>query len=151
MHAVLQSAIAGCVATLPMTVWMLGAQQLLPEREQYPLPPENITANAAEKVGLDVVADDEHARQAVSTFNHFAYGAVVGAAYTPLRNLPGPPVLKGVAFGLCVWLFSYLKLLPALHLLSSAKHHPMRRNWLMIIAHFIWGGTLAVMTERARR
>ncbi|EYB68444.1 hypothetical protein DEIPH_ctg023orf0033 [Deinococcus phoenicis] len=147
----LKSAAAGCAATLPMSVWMLAAQHfLLPGRERYPLPPEQITEHAAEAVGLDTVAENEPALKAATVFNHFAYGAAAGALYAPLRSLPGAPVVKGMGLGLFVWTGSYLGLLPATGLLSSAKHHPARRNALMIVAHLIWGGWTGVLAERKR-
>lgn len=146
-----RSAVAGCAATLPMTVWMLVAQHfLLPRKERYPLPPELITENAAQTVGLEAVTDNEAALHATSLVNHFAYGAVAGSLYAPLSPLPGPSLVKGIGLGVVVWAGSYLGLLPALGLLSSAKHHPARRNLLMIAAHLIWGGVTALLAERGR-
>ena len=151
MSPFLRSAIAGCAATLPMTIWMLLAQHfLLPGRERYPLPPEQITENAAQTVGLEVVAQNDAALHATSVVNHFLYGAAAGSLYAPLQSLPGPAVAKGIGLGVFVWSGSYLGLLPVLGLLSSAKHHPARRNLLMIVAHFIWGGVTAVLAERGR-
>ncbi len=151
MNPFLRSALAGCAATLPMSVWMLAAQHwLLPRRERYPLPPEQITEHAAEATGLDAVAGNEPVLKAATVVNHFAYGAAAGSLYTPLRTLPGSPVLKGVLLGLLVWSGSYLGLLPALGLLSPATEHPARRNVLMIVAHLIWGGVTGVLAERRR-
>ncbi|MBB5295557.1 DUF1440 domain-containing protein [Deinococcus metallilatus] len=149
MNPFLKSALAGCAATLPMSVWMLAAQHfLLPRRERYPLPPEQITEHAAEAAGLDAVAENEPVLKAATVLNHFAYGAATGALYAPLRELPGSPVLKGMGLGLGVWTGSYLGLLPATGLLSSATEHPARRNALMIAAHLIWGGCTGVLAER---
>ncbi|WP_019586359.1 hypothetical protein [Deinococcus apachensis] len=152
MNSFLRSALAGCAATLPMSVWMLAAQHwLLPRRERYPLPPEQITEHAAEAVGLDAVAEKEPVLKVATVINHFAYGAAAGSLYAPLRTLPGSPVLKGCGLGLLVWTGSYLGLLPALGLLSPATEHPARRNALMIAAHLIWGGVTGVLAEGQRR
>ncbi|MBB6099940.1 putative membrane protein [Deinobacterium chartae] len=148
MHTVLAAALAGLAATAPMTVWMLGAQRLLPARERYPLPPERITEHAAEAVGLEAVAHRPPVRRAASLINHFAYGALAGALYAPLSRLPGPALLRGLGYGTVVWSASYLGLLPTLGLLSPATRHPPRRNALMIVAHFVWGSALALLTER---
>lgn len=151
MNPFLKSALAGFIATLPMSVWMLGAQHwLLPRRERYPLPPELITEHAAQAVGLETVAENDTALKAATVVNHFAYGTAVGALYAPLRDLPGPPLLKGIGLGIFVWTGSYLGLLPATGLLNSATHQPARRNLLMIVAHFIWGGVTGVLAERSR-
>lgn len=128
---------------------MLAAHRfLLRPREQYPLPPEQITEHAAEAVGLEGVAHEQPKRKAASVLNHFAYGAAAGALYAPLLPWRAPPLLKGVLFGCGVWSGSYLGLLPALGLLDSATHHPARRNLLMIVAHCVWGGALALLAER---
>lgn len=152
MNPFLRSALAGCAATLPMSVWMLAAQHwLLPRRERYPLPPEQITEHAAEAAGLDGVARNGPVLKAATVVGHFAYGAAAGSLYAPLRTLPGPPVVKGVLLGLLVWTGSYLGLLPALGLLSPATEHPARRNLLMIAAHLIWGGVTGLLAERKWR
>lgn len=152
MNPFVQSALAGLVATLPMSVWMLGAQHwLLPRRERYPLAPELITEHAAQAVGLETVAENDTVLKAATVVNHFVYGAAVGALYAPLRDLPGPPMAKGIGLGIFVWTGSYLGLLPATGLLSSAAHHPARRNALMIVAHLIWGGVTGVLAERPLR
>ena len=79
---------------------------------------------------------------------HFAYGTVTGAIYSLLvGKVTGPPLIKGVVFGLLVWAGSYLLLLPALGILRSAIHHPLRRNTLMIVAHVVWGGVLALIVK----
>lgn len=148
MSPILRSALAGCAATLPMTVWMLAAQRfLLPERERYPLPPERITRNAAEAAGLDAVARNESVLDAATLLNHFAYGAAAGTLYAPLRAWPASPALKGIALGTVVWSGSYLGLLPALGLLSPATRHPARRNALMIVAHVVWGGITGALAQ----
>ena len=124
---------------------------MLAPQEQYPLPPERITERVAERVGLDSVAHDKTLRREASLVNHFLYGAAAGTLYAPLLQVPAPPVLKGIGLGVFVWSGSYLGMLPALGILSSATHHPARRNTLMIIAHFIWGSTTALLAERQRR
>ncbi|MFC4638966.1 DUF1440 domain-containing protein [Deinococcus hohokamensis] len=151
MNPLLKSALAGCAATLPMSVWMLAAQHwLLPRQERYPLPPEQITEHAAEAMGLDAVAENDGALKLASVVNHFAYGAAVGALYAPLRGRPEPAALKGTGLGLLVWTASYLGLLPATGLLSSATHHPARRNALMIVAHVIWGSATGLLADQKR-
>lgn len=148
MYRLFACACAGCAATVPMTFWMLAAWRLLPPGERYALPPEQITGQAAQAVGLSGVARDKATRQLASLAGHFAYGAAAGALYAPLRALPGPALVKGLGFGTLVWAGSYFRLLPALGLLSSARHHPAHRNALMLVAHLIWGGATALLSER---
>jgi putative membrane protein len=151
MNDLLRCAAAGFAATLPMTAWMLAAQRLLPAHERYPLPPEEITANAAGAAGADAVAAEPAARRALSLVNHFAYGAAAGALYAPLLGLGAPPLAKGAGLGVAVWAGSYLGLLPALGLLGPATRHPARRTALMVAAHLVWGGGTALLAERTRQ
>ncbi|HEY0603709.1 MAG TPA: DUF6789 family protein [Herpetosiphonaceae bacterium] len=147
----LSGALAGCVATAPMTASMELMYRLLPQHEQYPLPPSEITAELTDQTGVrDDLDTDEHV--GLTLVNHFAYGAAAGAIYGPLsKYAPLPPALKGIAFGLVVWTVSYLGLLPALGILRPATEHPGRRNLLMILAHVVWGSVTGLVVERMER
>lgn len=151
-QSMFDGAIAGLVATAPMTAVMLLLHRLLPDREQYPLEPLRITRRLAQRVGLDAVAGDSEAATAATAVAHFGYGAAAGSLFPPLLGwLPVPSVVAGAAYGLGVWAGSYLGLLPALGLLSPATQHPRRRNLLMIVAHLVWGGALGLLTARRRQ
>ena len=144
-------ALAGCIATAPMTVSMELMHRLLPRREQYPLPPSEITAELTEQTGVsDDLDQQEHV--GLSLVNHFAYGAAAGALYAPLASRADfSPVLKGITYGLILWVVSYLGLLPALGIMRPATEHPPRRNLLMIVAHVVWGSVTGVLVEVARQ
>lgn len=144
----LSGALAGCIATAPMTASMELMYRLLPQHEQYPLPPSEITAELVDQTGVrDDLDIDEHV--GLTLVNHFAYGAAAGAIYGPLaKYAPLPPAFKGIAFGLVVWTVSYLGLLPALGILRPATEHPGRRNLLMILAHVVWGSVTGLVAQR---
>jgi uncharacterized membrane protein YagU involved in acid resistance len=154
MQAELAGATAGFVATAPMTVAMELMHRLLPQPERYPLPPRQIVDNAIEQADRATPARlndtaDEDDRLQLSLAAHFAFGAMAGSAYGPIaRSRPAHPVLTGIGYGLLVWTSQYLGVLPAARLLSNAKHHPARRNALMIAAHVVWGATLGVVADR---
>ena len=79
---------------------------------------------------------------------HFVYGAGCGALLAAANPRPGR--LGGAAAGGAVWLTSYMGWIPALGLLKPATRHPLRRNALMLSAHFVWGWSTAVaMSELA--
>ena len=64
----------------------------------------------------------------------------MGAIYGPLtRTVPLPSVLKGIVFGIVVWLAVYLGWLPAVGMSEAATKQPIQRNALMIAAHLVWG------------
>lgn len=139
--------LAGFLATLPMTVFMILLFRRLPRKEQYPLPPRQIAMDLAEKAGVKPRLEETE-RTGLTLLSHFAYGTVMGALYSLLvGKVPGPSLLKGMAFGLLVWAGSYLVLLPALGILRSAAHHPLRRNALMIAAHIVWGVFLGLIVQ----
>ena len=147
MKRLLTGALAGLAATVPMTLAMVWMHRRLPEDEQYPLPPRQVTMNTAEAVG--VVEEgrlEESEKKAMTLAAHFTYGAAVGALYAPLaRRVPLPPVVSGAAYGVAVWAGSYLGWLPAVGLLSPATEHPARRTALMIAAHLVWGSAAGAL------
>jgi putative membrane protein len=147
-HNLLTGALAGFVATVPMTATMLLLHRCLRRRDRYALPPHQITGEIAKRSGAKEHVDTpEHV--AASILSHFAYGAGTGALYGPLAdNLPAPPALKGMAFGLAVWAISYLGWLPATGIMNMPVEQSGRRNALMIGAHVVWGAMLGLLTER---
>lgn len=137
-------ALAGLLATGPMTLVMLALHRWLPRSEQYPLPPRLITENLAERSGVEPIIASEGGKRAATWLAHFGYGASVGSLY-PLTTgrLKLPAVLRGVLFGSMVWAGSYLGFLPAFNILPPATRVPIRRNVLMIAAHLVWGAAIA--------
>src|SRR5947209_14345884 len=101
--SLLRGALAGLVATLPMTLFMLLIHQLLPKWQQYALPPEEITDELAERADLKKHMDKEQ-KVGAALVAHFGYGAAMGALYSIFTNvIPLPAVMKGTLFGLVVW------------------------------------------------
>jgi hypothetical protein len=145
--AFLRGAIAGAAATAPMTAFMLAAFRFLPRREQYPLPPREITDEVRERSGLFANAR-EPAALVTTLASHFAYGTAAGTLLGGVRSSStGAAAGRGALYGLGVWLASYLGLLPALRLLKPATEHPKRRSALMILAHVLWGGCAGALAH----
>ena len=144
--AALRGAIAGLVATAPMSLAMELMHRQLPPHERYPLPPSEITTVAErEALGRDL---DPETHTAATLAAHFGYGAATGAIYGALAGERAGP-LSGAGFGLLVWGTSYLWLLPALGVLRPATEHPPRRTALMIAAHLVWGAAMGAFCEAA--
>ena len=144
----LKGALAGFVATVPMSLSMLIGWMLLPRREKYHLPPRLITEDITEQLGIeDEISEDQLIAATVAS--HFGYGALVGSIYALLeQRLPIYSGFKGVLAGLAIWTGSYLGWLPALDILPPATKHPWRRNLMMILAHVVWGATLGAVTQK---
>jgi len=146
-NAWLQGAIAGTIATVPMTIFMFSTQRFLPKGQRYDLPPEIITKELAERAHVK-----QHMSQAqilaATTASHFGYGATMGLLYGLLgRRLPLTSSLKGTLFGFIIWVASYQALLPLLGFSESSDRETTRRNLMMIGAHLVWGVGTGVVTE----
>lgn len=145
-------ALAGMLATGPMSLVMQALFRRLPRQEQYPLPPRQITEEVAEKAGVEPALGGERGKRAATWLAHFGYGAAVGSLY-PLTTgkLKLPHVVRGLLFGLVVWAGSYMGWLPAFNILPHATRIPIRRNALMVAAHLVWGTTIAGAVRLMRR
>lgn len=121
--------IAGFVATMAMTSAMRRLHGRLPAKERYPLTPREI---------VDATLDPPAAAAPDLTLAlHFAYGAGCGA----LIALADPRIGRagGALAGGGIWLASYMGWIPAFGVLKPATRHPLRRNAVMLGAHFAWG------------
>lgn len=125
--------LAGFSATLPMTFGMSWLHRRLPPHERYPLPPREISEDLP-RVGFSA--------SAATLAYHFLYGGVTGALFG--RLIHRRDGITGPAFGVAVWVASYLGWIPAARILRFGTAHPARRSGLMLISHLIWGGALAV-------
>lgn len=151
MNILVKSAIAGFIATVPMTIFMTYVFKKLPHDEKYPLPPRKITLNVAEKAGIEPKLDESQ-KMALTMFGHFSFGAAAGSLFFPLvKFFSIPKYLGGIGYGLLVWSTSYLGWLPLVKLHQSATKMPMGRNALMIGAHIVWGGVLSFLYSYKRR
>jgi hypothetical protein len=149
----MKGAVAGLLATVPMTVFMRAAWRTLPQREKYPLPPRLITRKLVSEVEPPQRVDPDRL-STLTYLLHFLFGAATGSLYGVIEDkVPLDQSVKGLLMGLAVWTGSYLGWIPLLGILPPATRHPWRRNLLMIIAHIVWGVSLGMFTERmnARR
>src|SRR5690242_13597729 len=120
----IQGAVAGLLATFPMTIFMLMAWKRLPDREKYPLPPRLITRNVVKQVGSPQKLGNRNLT-ALTLLLHFLYGALTGSVYGTLEQwIPLRRSIKGSLYGVSVWSGSYLGWIPAFGILSPATKHP---------------------------
>lgn len=143
----LKATLAGLVSTVPMSVFMLATQRLLPKGYRYALPPEVIMKELADRAHISHHMSKKQVVIA-TTISHFGYGATMGLLYSPLgKKVPLPGAVKGILFGLFVWTASYLVLLPLGDMDASGQKEPVRRNLMMIGAHVVWGSAMGVITD----
>jgi hypothetical protein len=140
VRTLIDGAVAGSAATLAMSGAMLAAQKAGFIRLQ---PPERITAKALEALGEGDIS--EPAEKALSTVNHFAFGATAGALFALLHrklDLPIAPSTQGIFFGLLVWGTSYEGWVPALRIMPPVERDDPGRPAAMAVAHVVYGAIL---------
>ena len=143
--------VAGIIATIPMTLFMLLMQQLLPKWQKYALPPERITTELAKRAEVGKFMNKPQ-QVGIALITHFGYGSNMGMFYAPLsRRVHLPPALKGAIFGMLVWVGSYFGIAPTMKLSDAAPNQPLQRNIMMIGAHLIWGTTLGITGDLLER
>jgi uncharacterized membrane protein YagU involved in acid resistance len=142
-------ATAGLLATIPMTLAMELMRRRLPIHERGRLPPRTIAMRLTRRAGKHAQMD-ERQRNAVTLVTHFGFGAAAGTLYAPLARRLGssPLLLRGIGFGLAVWLVSYMGWLPVVGLFGPATRDAKRRTALMVAAHVVWGATLALLFDQ---
>lgn len=139
----MNGAIAGAVATLFHTAVMFALHQRLSRAARAPLPPVEITSEVAKRAGLDKL--QHGAGLTVATIaTHFGYGAAAGMLYAPIAaRVHQKHIGAGIAYGIIVWVLSYLGWIPALRILPPAMRQPAQRNVMMVLGHVAWGAGLA--------
>lgn len=145
MHPILRGALSGALATIPMTVPILAARKLGLFRTP---PPVQISDQIA--AHTDVLPGRAEPGFTPSWLaGHFGYGAACGAVYGLVRPLlPGSTPAAGLLFGEAVWGVSYIGYLPALNLYPAPEEDVKPRTATMILAHAIFGLTLAETDRR---
>lgn len=141
----LRGAMAGVIATLPMTVVMnLIRSQLSKTDKRRSLPPEEMVANVVRPSGGMNLE-----KEMAVDLPHYLYGAASGLAFAAtLGRSRLKPVIGGPLFGLVIWFSSYLGWMPTLSSRPSAMNQSRSRNLMMIAAHLTWGLAAGRLIQR---
>src|SRR5512144_833329 len=100
MNRAVAGALSGMAATGPMTLFMMVAHKALPPEQQHPLPPREITMNAAESAGVREDIETTGRRTESTLAAHFGFGTTAGLMYSGVAGVTGlPPVAEGALFG----------------------------------------------------
>ena len=141
MKSAVAGAIAGLLATLVMSAWMLLADSLGWMNEQ---PPKTITSRVARKAGMPVSGASLDVATGLA---HLGFGMVGGSAFGLIaRRMPSLPTsaLVGVGYGLLIWTTSYVAILPSLDLMPGPAEGERRRTPVMVFAHIVYGAVLGI-------
>lgn len=146
LNALLEGAMAGGLATLPMSGVMLAAGKAGLMGQQ---PPEKITEAALDAVGVEHPSDEVEKSATVAA--HLGFGVAMGAAFSLLQHElrpRTPAVLNGIGFGLAVWALSYEGWIPALGIMPPAEHDRPGRPESMVLAHVVYGAALGALVGK---
>jgi hypothetical protein len=147
MKSVLIGALAGTLATIPMTLFMEAMHRRLPGEPPRPLPPREVAEAFAVKAGKRSDMS-ERDLQNLTLAIHFGYGALTGAMFGAILSQRGARAVgAGMLFGAGVWTASYLGWLPAFGVRQSPRYDPTDRTRLMFASHLVWGGTTGLVTS----
>lgn len=138
----LNGAMAGALATIPMSAVMVGAQRVGLMGRQ---PPEVITQRALDAANTEPTTT---ATKALAAALHFAFGAAAGTVFALLnRDETSRPlaVAKGVGFGLALYAASYGGWIPATGILPAPQRDRKGRQPSMAAAHVVYGAALALL------
>jgi uncharacterized membrane protein YagU involved in acid resistance len=147
MNRILQGAISGAVATIPMTVPILAARSLHLFRTP---PPVQISDEIASRT--EVLPERSEPGFTPSWLaGHIGYGAACGAVFAIARPaLPESRITAGLLFGETVWGVSYLGYLPVLGIYPFPEDDSRARTATMILAHAVYGVALAGVERTLR-
>jgi len=96
----IRGAVAGACATLPMTFCMMRLFRALPQDQQYPLPPAEITAILIDRLGLAIHLTQKE-QTMLTLLAHIAYGSAGGVLYGIVaQKFAQPAPIKGIIYGL---------------------------------------------------
>ncbi|MEO7119136.1 MAG: hypothetical protein ABIZ34_09220 [Candidatus Limnocylindrales bacterium] len=144
---IIGGALGGVVGSVLMAVPMLAARAAGLLRKP---PPEQITEGLLERAGIQL---DRQTEDRLAAFFHLGFGAGAGALYgalVPTRDVPRPVAL-GLGYATVIYLVSYGGWVPALGLMPRADKDDPARQLVMLLAHWMYGTTIALATVAASR
>ncbi len=140
-------ALAGAMATVPMTLILFGVAPFLPHVKAFP--PKMAVKMVTEKAGLWQLLSARQ-RSWLSWGGHFGYGALMGSVYVRIaKKYRVSGVGSGVAFGLAVWAGSYLGMLPALGIKQPLRKSYWDDHVQLVAAHLVWGAVLGWLVNES--
>lgn len=145
MNQIVRNAVAGVMATVLMSVPIAVAHRL--HLFTTP-PPEEVSDQVAKSTPL-LPDSTSFAFPVMWPISHLTYGAACGVVYGKVAPmLPRSVYGSGLLFGGAVWAVSYAGYLPALDLYPTPAEDRSSRVVTMILAHAVYGVTVAALIRR---
>lgn len=144
----LLGAAAGAVATVPQSLIVWGARAVGVYRRK---PPPQEIADSMHELATEGAQASEPARTPLMLAEHFAFGAVGGAAFGLATGVIRPTTVAGLLAGLAIWKASYDGWVPALRIMPPPEEDESGRVVTMVIAHVAYGLALGTLLDRWTR
>ena len=149
MGRLVRGATSGLIATIAMTGVMFAGKAL---GLLVTPPPKEITARAGEQTGVTPRHLSRDGFGAAWLGAHLCFGMSCGVGYVLARRLlPGKVLLPGMLYGIAIWCISYLGVMPELGLYPWPSEDSDSRKSVMIVAHAVYGVTVAASAREAKR
>lgn len=149
IRAGLAGAIAGGIATIPMSTLMLAAQRLGYLGDSPPRLMSAVALGAAGKHDPGKLTE-----VAIATELHVSIGVVNGALFGVLTERAGMRIhrgIQGTVFGTLVWALAYRGWMPMLKIMPPMEKDRPDRQVVMFLSHIVFGGVLGLMLDRVGR
>jgi hypothetical protein len=150
MRSLVYGALAGLIATVPMTGVMMGMKRVFLGHGSRAVPPVQITERVVRRSPLPNELVESY-RAETSLGAHFGYGAALGGLYSIFEQSGRHALAKGIGYGLVVWATNYAGFLPMLRLQPKPENQPKGRNVAMIAAHVVWGAVLGLTVRELQK
>jgi len=139
-----QTMARGVLATAAMSLFMLATRRLHLLGEP---PPRKLSKRFLQSLG---VGPKPAATSMLTTLSHTGFGAAAALPLPALlrrcRTKPGR-MAAGALYGAAVWAVMYQGVLPALNLMPRPARDRPGRPTSMLLAHLIYGATLAALVD----
>ena len=146
IKAGLYGAVAGALATIPMSAFMLGAQKSGNLGELPPRLMSSVALGAIGKRDTSKTVDD-----LVAAELHLDIGVLAGAIFgivTCRTSIPVHRAVQGTLFGLMVWVAAYKGAMPMLKVMPPPERDRPDRPIAMILSHVVFGASLGWLVNR---
>lgn len=144
---IVRGAAAGIVGTMTMSALMALAKKAGALGEP---PPRKLVRRTLKRM-LPLHVDRRKTGVDVASWAaHFGFGAAMGGLFAAIERGRRPSVPAGVLFGLGVWAVNYMGVVPKLGLMAKPKHDRAGRPTAMVLAHVVYGSTLAAVFRGLR-
>jgi hypothetical protein len=144
VNRILRGAVAGALATAPMSAVMMGGKQF--GLMGGSLPPKKITSRVLRRGGI---RPSEGQQDALATVFHLGFGTAAGAVFgvmAPKRLIARIPL--GMAYGVAIYGVSYMGWVPAFGIMPAADRDRRDRQAVVLVSHLVYGTALALMVGR---